>query len=162
MQRSPKSDFRCILDLGADGRDLTACNDRPSQTSVASPVGRSIRQTRATGLQRSPKSDFRCIPNSCGCDYGTTPSCNDRPSQTSVASILRADKVPGVGACNDRPSQTSVASVDVFPRCCFVSRACNDRPSQTSVASSRASVHRYGQRFLATIAQVRLPLHLFC
>ncbi len=86
-------------------------------------------------------------------------TCNDRPSQVSVA----PPRSPGDSAggppttCNDRPSQVSVAP-PLRIAAEYWEIACNDRPSQVSVAPVLHSVGRVN-RPLATIAQVRFPLH---
>ncbi len=117
-----------------------ACNDRPSQVSVAprsrfgllpghAPLQRSpksgFRCTTAcrsggrwigSGLQRSPKSGFRCTQPCWG--HGAHPqNALQRSPKSGFRCTNRSAQGPGLGfglSCNDRPSQVSVAPCEDF------------------------------------------------
>ncbi len=137
LQRSPKSGFRCTSETASCSSCFPA------------------------NLQRSPKSGFRCTSASRRSSIAARArTCNDRPSQVSVAPLLRLISLTRIHRLQRSPKSGFRCTGICWRASAFGRAACNDRPSQVSVAPSlNGSVVLNILIALATIAQVRFPLH---
>ncbi len=140
-------------------RQRYSCNDRPSQVSVAQ-CGVDHAPNRSLCLQRSPKSGFRCTLLVGIAGQSSFSHLQRSPKSGFRCTIANSDAGLTGTISNLQRSPKSGFRCTGNPDGFLEQReTCNDRPSQVSVAPRR-SISAIGRsHWLATIAQVRFPLH---